>query len=155
GGLRTRSVISWTICGLDVPAATAAAPAPRNTVPAAASRRGGPSAPAAPAAPSPRGRTGPRSRRPGRGPGPARTTVRPARPFLPPHGQRLHVGAEGRHDVGVREHRVDGVLEGAEVFLPVPALAQLLQLLGQELRRDAGALVGGDLHPLPGTLALP
>jgi len=60
----------------------------------------------------------------------------------------VHVAAPG-------EDGVEALGELAAVLLGVPALAQRPPLLGQELRGDARALLGGDLHSLPIALAVP
>src|SRR5262249_18289721 len=58
-------------------------------------------------------------------------------------------------DVGTAKDRTDHVLETVFVLLGVPPRPQRPPLLGQELSRNPGALVGTDFHPLPRLVAGP
>src|SRR6516164_4080918 len=60
--------------------------------------------------------------------------------------QWLHVVAHRRLDVGSVEHRANCFLEGTQVFLAEPALAQRPPLFLQEAGPNARALRGRDRH---------
>jgi hypothetical protein len=50
--------------------------------------------------------------------------------LIPLHEQKLHVVPQRRLDVDVAEHRIDHVLETAQVFLAIPPVAQRALFLG-------------------------